>query len=318
MEPPVEDAAPPAEDAALEDAAPPVPDMEPPAPDPLEGPIADLSPYVQLDWAAVHRLRAVFDAARTHPCEVQVVGDSISETFLFLNPLTTDRRFPDMAYADPTHCRLFGQPSIFLDVLQTAASGTTAGWGLDGFDGWGGVRNLAYPMTYTDRDGGRNPTGRRQAWPEIATVMFGTNDLRAYLRDRHSWDPSPAGEAEARARYVADMRGIAQWFLDHGVVPVLLTIPPGRYEAYVFRPEGAGWGDRAGRPLGEVWADAVRALGAELQVPVVDVNRALADRPDWAQLLSDDIHPNNRGYAEVINPRVHDAYVDLRRLVLRR
>jgi lysophospholipase L1-like esterase len=314
---PAPDAAPPVDAAPAPDAAPPVDAALPEPGDPAD-PVPGVSPYLHLTWGAVAHLQAAYDAQLTHRCEAQIVGDSISESYLFLNPLTTDPAYPDMAYANPTHCRLFGQPSIFLDVLQTAASGMTAEWGLNGDNGWGGVVNLHYPMSYMDLDGGRDALGRRQAWPEIATVMFGTNEMRTYLRDRRSWDDSPDGEAEERAAYLNNLRGIVQWFLDHHVAPVLLTFPPGTYEGYEFTPVGADWGDRSGRMLGDIWADAVRDLGAEMQVPVLDLNRAFTDRADWRALFDDGIHPNQRGYEEVANPAFHAAYQDLRRFVLRR
>jgi hypothetical protein len=272
--------------------------------------------YLHMDSATLANLREHADVAVTHPCEVQVVGDSISETFLFLNPLTTDPQYPDMSY-DDRHCRIFGQGAIFTDMRTTAASGQTAGWGLEGIDGWGGVRNLSYPTSYTDLNSGRGAIGEATAYPEIATIMFGTNDIRAYARSRQ-YDASPAHEAEARARYVGYLRGIAEWFLERGVVPVLMTMPPGTYEEYGIVPEGAGWGDRAGRPLGEIWAQSVRDLGREMHVPVLDLNRAMLARDDWRSLLSDGVHPNAQAYDEVINPAFHDAYQDLRRLVLDR
>jgi lysophospholipase L1-like esterase len=274
--------------------------------------------YLLVDAAVLARLRETFDAQATHPCEIQVVGDSISEAFNYLNPLTTDANYPDMAYAAPTHCRIFGQPSIFFDVPQTAASGMTAGWGLEGIGGWGGVRSLRYPMAYVDRDQGRQPIGDASAYPEIATIMYGTNDLRVYMRDVYPWDHDARHEVQSRDVYTGQLRAIAEWFLARGVVPVLMTMPPGTYDAYTFRPEGDSWGDRAGRPLGEVWVQSVRDLGREMHVPVLDLNRAFLDHADWMGLLPDGVHPDLRAYEEIINPAFHDAYQDLRRLVLTR
>jgi lysophospholipase L1-like esterase len=303
-------AAAPADAAGPEDAKTPAADAvaAPPADAAAAGPLEGVSPYLTLDRAAVETLRQRFDARKTHPCEIQVVGDSISESLLFLNPLTNDRRYPDMAYGGRTHCRIFGQGGIFTGVLQTAASGMTAGWGLNGEGGWGGVKNLRYPFTYTDLDPARAPIGQREAYPEIATILFGTNDLRRYVGDRYSWDKSAAGEREARGKYVAALEGIARWFLERGVVPVLITIPPGTYREWDLKVGG-------GKGLGERWNQDVRALGARLRVPVFDLHRLMVDQGDWRALFSDGIHPNERGYA-VINEAFHRVYGDLRRLVL--
>jgi hypothetical protein len=269
-------------------------------------PVESDSPYLLLDDDAAARLRQVFDTERTHPCEIQVVGDSISESYLWLNPLTGDPRRPDMSYEPPAHCRIFGQPSIFLDVPQTAATGRTARWGVEGDGaGWGGVENLSYPMRYEDRDGGRAPTGEREAWPEVATILYGTNDVRIYVQEAGT--PTPETEAAARAAYRADLETIARWFLDRGTVPVLVTMPPGTYPEWSL--------EVGGQALGPRWAEEVRDLGRALGVPVFDLERLMLDAPGWASLFSDGVHPNDAGYAR-INDAFHQCYRDLRALVL--
>jgi lysophospholipase L1-like esterase len=212
-----------------------------------------------------------------------------------------------MAYSNPTHCRIFGRPGFFPDDLQTAASGMTAEWGLKGDNGWGGVVNLRYPRTYVDVDGGRSPIGKRQAYPELATIMFGTNDLRNYVTRVRAWDASPAAERKNRAAFVRDMGAIAQWFTKQGVVPLLLTMPPGTYEA---------WSVKVGNEtLGPLWVEDVRKLGREIHVPVFDVNRLVLDQESWESLLADGVHINERGY-EIINEKFYEVYTELKRRVL--
>jgi lysophospholipase L1-like esterase len=268
------------------------------------------APYLLLDANAVPGLRLRFNPKLTHPCEVQVVGDSISESFLFLNPLTTDGHHPDMAYANPTHCRLFGQNAVFTDVLQTAASGMTAGWGLEGEKNWGGVRNLHYPFTYNDLDAAKSRIGKREAYPELATILFGTNDLRRYVSDHYQWDKSPGGEIDARKKYLGHLEAMARWFLDHGTIPVLVTIPPGNYPEWDLKIGG-------GEALGPRWCADIRKLGQRIGVPVFDVEQLMLDQGDWKALFSDGVHPNEKGY-KVINEAFYKVYGDLRHRVLQR
>ena len=88
--------------------------------------------------------------------------------------------------------------------------------------------------------------------PEVALIMFGTNDLAA---------------GRSVDDYVRRTRAIVQKCLDNGTVVILSTIPP-----------------RSGK-LAEAraYADAIRKLGGELNVPVEDFFQAVIDRrpDDW-------------------------------------
>jgi lysophospholipase L1-like esterase len=87
--------------------------------------------------------------------------------------------------------------------------------------------------------------------PEVALIMFGTNDLGEV----------PLEEYEARTR------AVVRRCLDNGTVVILSTIPP-----------RSGQLDRC-----RVFAEAVRRVGRDLHVPVVDYFATVLERrpDDW-------------------------------------
>ncbi len=119
--------------------------------------------------------------------------------------------------------------------------------------------------------------------PEVVLIMFGSNDL------------TELDEKE----YVARTRDVVKHCLDNGSVVILSTIPPRH-----------GLLDRSRK-----FADAVKGLGKELKVPVVDYfGEVLKRRPDdWDGVLpkfkdtpgggyevptlisGDGVHPSNPG-----------------------
>jgi alpha-galactosidase len=143
--------------------------------------------------------------------------------------------------------------------------------------------------------------------PEVVLLMFGTNDL---------------GQLEEK-EYVAKTREVVQRCLDNGSVVILSTIPP-----------RSGLLDKSRR-----FADAVKGLGAELGVPVVDYfGEVLRRRPDdWDGSLAkfkdspgdeyqvptliarDGVHPSNpRAYQNYDDEGLkHNGFVLRNYLVLR-
>jgi len=91
----------------------------------------------------------------------------------------------------------------------------------------------------------------RKLNPETAVIMFGTNDLRTL-------------EVE---EYRTKLRSVAQRCLDNGTVVVLTTIPPRH-----------GMESKA-----EQFAKAVREIGAELKLPLIDLHAEILKRrpDDW-------------------------------------
>jgi lysophospholipase L1-like esterase len=87
--------------------------------------------------------------------------------------------------------------------------------------------------------------------PEVAIVMFGTNDLNSV----------PANE------YQQKMREVVQRCLDNGTVVILSTIPP----RHRFEEKSAQY------------AEIVRSIARELQVPLIDYHAEILQRrpDDW-------------------------------------
>ncbi len=143
--------------------------------------------------------------------------------------------------------------------------------------------------------------------PEVVLLMFGTNDL---------------GQLDEK-EYVAKTRDVVKRCLDNGSVVILSTIPPRH-----------GQLDKSRR-----FADAVKALGKELSVPLVDYfGEVLKRRPDdWDGALPkfkdepggeydvptliarDGVHPSNpTKYATYDEDGLkHNGYVLRNYLVLR-
>jgi lysophospholipase L1-like esterase len=102
--------------------------------------------------------------------------------------------------------------------------------------------------------------------PEVAVYMFGTNDLFKVPPDE----------------YERLTREVIQKMLDNGTVVILTTIPPksGRFEK------------------SKQYAEIVRKIGKELQVPVCDYMGEVLDRrpDDWDGRLPKFAEGGRKGY----------------------
>ena len=182
---------------------------------------------------------------------VMEVGDSITITMAFFTPLQGEiKNLPDDL--KPAHKWL-------LDYVQnrcwTAWKGPewgnngqmTSNWGATNIDGW--IKKMN---------------------PEVALIMFGTNDLGA--------GPKPP-------EYDQKMKKIVTSCLENGTIPVLYTIPPVGRQA----------GDAKQTAYVETFVDAVRKLAAEQKVPLIDYYKEMITRQPKefaAKLLGDGVHPS--------------------------
>jgi lysophospholipase L1-like esterase len=196
-------------------------------------------------------------ASPPRPKVLMAVGDSISESAGFLSARSMDCTVPDFEF--DAGYRLVGQNDGFFATIATAESGQRASWG----------REVLESGAWYD-----------ELRPEMATVMFGTNEL---------W-----GGEEGLQTYVDNLRAIVDQLLSYNVIPILLTLPPGTYPVMPSRMICGEWCDNLARNYTtEDFARAVRSLAAERRLPLVDLHARYLefDRPGWEMLFDDGVHP---------------------------
>jgi lysophospholipase L1-like esterase len=208
---------------------------------------------------------------------VMALGDSISATHHYITARAFGCELPDFPF-DGGY-RLVGQPETW-DTVITATGSTTAEWGR---------RLLESGEWY------------RSIRPEMATVMFGTNEL---------WNGS-----EGLETYVTHMRAIVDRLLERRVIPILVTLPPGTYPIFNARTICGQWcPDLAVNYRTGDFAQAVRDLAAERLVPLVDLHRRFTEygKDSWGSLLSDGVHPCHQDCppgTEITGCQLHDDAV---------
>ena len=185
---------------------------------------------------------------------VAQIGDSITITMAFFVPLRGEvKNVP--AALKPAHAwlRSYVQPRCW-EAWKGAEFGNTgmmtSRWGAGGIARWLKKMN-----------------------PEVALVMFGTNDTYA--------GPKPP-------EYTENMRKIARACVANGTIPILYTIPPVGNQA----------GNAARTRHVESFVEAVRQVAGEEKVPLIDFyGEILARQPTkFAKtLLGDNLHPSYPG-----------------------
>ena len=182
------------------------------------------------DWA--EPMRAVHARFTGAPGTFAQFGDSITVTLAYWTPLLYVRKnAPPELEAAFARVKAYLRPECWRD------------WKGPEF-GNEGSRTMAWAREHV------------QAWlrklnPEVALIMFGTNDL-----DRIDAD-----------RYADQTRAVARACLDNGTVVILSTIPP-----------------RSGAAAkAAAFAEVVRGIAREMRVPLIDFHgEILARRPeDW-------------------------------------
>jgi hypothetical protein len=182
------------------------------------------------DWRReMVRVHARF---RGRPGTFAHFGDSITETLAFWTPLKHARKNapPNMEHAFRiVEARL--RPECWRDWKGPKfgnEGGRTVRWAQENVEAW--LERLN---------------------PEVALIMFGTNDLRDLDVDA----------------YRDKLRSVVRPCLDHGTVVILSTIPP----RHGFAPKAAAF------------AEAARKLARQLSVPLIDYHaEILKRRPnDW-------------------------------------
>ena len=141
--------------------------------------------------------------------------------------------------------------------------------------------------------------------PSVVVICFGTNDSRV---------DAPKVHVTVDA-YTANLRQMLARCAEIPARVVLCTVPPINPEPYFQRHAKPAFDELGGLPaILERYRAAVRRLGAELGVPVVDLGQQLPATPAW--LSADGVHPAPAGntilaqliaaqVAPLLGPRAH-------------
>jgi lysophospholipase L1-like esterase len=141
--------------------------------------------------------------------------------------------------------------------------------------------------------------------PGVVVICFGTNDSRV---------DAPKVHVTVDA-YIANLRQMLARCAEIPARVVLCTVPPINPEPYFQRHAKPAFDALGGLPaILDGYRAAVRRLGAELGVPVVDLGQQLLATPAW--LSADGVHPAPAGntilaqliaaqVAPLLGPRAH-------------
>ncbi|GHC46724.1 SGNH/GDSL hydrolase family protein [Roseibacillus persicicus] len=120
--------------------------------------------------------------------------------------------------------------------------------------------------------------------PDFVVIFFGTNDLRVDSERAHV---PVAKYTENLARIIAESR-------EAGAKVLLCTPPPIAAETYFTRHEKADYEEHGGLPaLLASYRQAAMKLAKDEEIPLVDLNQLLLDKPNW--LSRDGVHPSPEG-----------------------
>ena len=196
---------------------------------------AGFSPDEYITWNAdiAANLKKLRAGAQTKPKTIMNAGDSISYSDCFIWPLRTRLEQPGM---------LSSEGYIFQPKKWSAKGGCESGWGKENVD-----------------------KAMKKGNPELATILFGTNDLQ------HRKDDAKA--------FRANMEFMVDACLKNGTIPILFTIPTAR--TIKTEPLAAFNGE-------------IMALAAEKKIPVIDAHKIYVNMGGWKDLCFDGVHPNSK------------------------
>jgi len=192
--------------------------------------LVSLSPAAEPAWAAP--MRQAHSHFKGVPGTLALFGDSITNTLAFWAPLQWDRKGMDEATLkayERVKARL--QPECWQKWRGPTLgneSGKTSRWAVENMDTW--IKKLN---------------------PEVAIILFGTNDLAGITAKE----------------YETNLRSLVVACLKNGTVPILTTIPP---------RSGAVEKSRQ-------FAEVARKLAVDFKVPLVDYQAEILKRrpDDW-------------------------------------
>ncbi|HYF36334.1 MAG TPA: GDSL-type esterase/lipase family protein, partial [Prosthecobacter sp.] len=131
--------------------------------------------------------------------------------------------------------------------------------------------------------------------PKVVVIQFGINDAAVDV-----WkDPPATTPRVSREDYVANLRWMIEQLRNVGAKPILMTPNPLRWtgrmkQMYGRLPYDVNDPEGFEKPHLRAYADAMRALASDMQVPLIDIHAAYTGK-DAEKLLLDGVHPNDAG-----------------------
>lgn len=174
------------------------------------------------------------------------------------------------------------------------------------------VINRGVPANNTNDAMARFETDVLALNPELVVIQFGLNDAAVDV-----WrDPPATGPRVSRERYSANLRHFVSELKVRGTAVVLMT-PNRMYWSPLLlerynRPPYDGADPESFNSLHlDAYAETVRVVAAQHDVPLIDINRAYREAPDPGVFLLKRCmqHPNDTGHklvADLLTPVVID------------
>jgi LysM repeat protein len=210
------------------------------------------------------------------------IGDSITANDVFLTPI-------GWGMYDLRQYTYLAPVIAFFSQTPARTANSFANTSLSAKTGWSAWRVLDPSATLNKDLCGPNERPLeceyRVVKPSIALIMLGTNDV----------------QSTTAAQFEAEMRTIIQISIDHGVIPVISTIPPLHKDWAVGRVETIN--------------GIIVALAREYDIPLWDYWSALQGLPNDG-LTSDGVHPSvYAGHAADFSPDYIEAGYTVRNLL---
>ena len=127
--------------------------------------------------------------------------------------------------------------------------------------------------------------------PHYVTVMFGVNDAGYYRPATDSVEDTPRVSA---ARFRSNLEAIIGDIQAANAKPVLVTPVP-MNSAY-WQKDFPAYVENGLNYLVDEYADIIRSLAAQADLPLIDVHQAFSADPVTDKIVPDGIHPNKAGH----------------------
>jgi sialidase-1 len=179
------------------------------------------------------------------------------------------------------------------------------------------VANRGIPANNTDDAMARFESDVLALHPQLVVIQFGLNDAAVDV-----WQDPPATEPRVpRERYMANLRFMIRTLRERRIAVILMTAnrmywSPLILEKYSKPPYNPNDPESFNHLFLDGYAEAVRTLAAEEEVPLVDINRAYVDSGNPHQFLLSRCmqHPSDLGHKLVADLLTPVVITDLEKL----